>query len=133
MDDSCRYEDTDVYPVGFVYKSLTNCPPSIDIFVSRNVTEDGDHWAVNLMVGWLQLILSMNSIKLSSPCGQIANTSSIYLNHTSWFLSDVWKGKFSPYLPIYSYIGIGRSHSGPHCCSLNLQKMAIVKREVVPL
>ena len=66
--------------VGLVCKSETKHLPSIDTFVSRNITDDLDHWVVNLMVGWKEFMFFKKVLRLSMPCGQMEKMSSIYLH-----------------------------------------------------
>ena len=71
--------------VSFSYNSVINRPCFKVTFVSKNVTDLLDHSAVNFIVGCSWFSSSTNLINSCSSCGQIMNTSSMYLHHTSGF------------------------------------------------
>ena len=52
---------------------------------SKRSTFSFDQSAINLIVGWNELILLINSFNNSSPCSQIKNISPIYLHQTLGF------------------------------------------------
>ena len=73
--------------VGLTCRSAPSC-----LFLSLTLTSKMfisplDHSAVNLIVGWKALSVSINYFKESSPCSQIKNISSICLHHMRGFSS----------------------------------------------
>ena len=69
--------------MGFVNRSVVKHPSSMVTLTLWNAIDLLDHSAVNWIFECSLLICSINSIKRSSPCGQIANTSSMYLHQIS--------------------------------------------------
>ena len=63
----------------FLFLSLT--------LISKRLLSYLDHSAVNLIVGWKALSVSINYFKESTPCSQIKNMSSICLHHMRGFSS----------------------------------------------
>ena len=66
--------------VGFICRSVSICLFLSLIFTSKEFISSFDHSAVNLIVGWQVLIVSINCFR-KSPCPQMKNISSIYLHH----------------------------------------------------
>ena len=68
---------------------------------SNTLSELEDETEVNLIVGYRELIKSVNSFSSTGPWVQISNISSLYLHHRL--------GLISPYLALLSIISIARS------------------------
>ena len=54
---------------------------------SNTLSEVGDETKVNLMVGYKELINSVNSLSLTGPCVQRSKISSLYLHHRLGLIS----------------------------------------------
>ena len=68
---------------------------------SNTLSEVGDETKVNLMVGYKELINSVNSLSLTGPCVQRSKISSLCLHHRL--------GLISPDLALLSIIPMARS------------------------
>ena len=71
------------------YKDLSPSGSRVQFIPSYNQV----HSAVNLIGGWNKLILVKKTFKLSSPCGQTARMSFIYLHQMVGLASSVVEGQ----------------------------------------
>ena len=67
--------------VGFICRSVSSCLFLSLALTSKKFISSFDHSAVNLIVGWQTLSVSINCFKESFPYSQMKNISSIYLYH----------------------------------------------------
>ena len=65
--------------VGLTNRSVDGTPLLRVTSTSEKLTFSFDQSAVNLIVGWNEIISLINSFSDSSPCSQLKNISSIYL------------------------------------------------------
>ena len=70
-----------ILSAGFICRSVSSCLFLSLTLTSKKFISSFDHSAVNLIVGWEALSVSINYFKESSPCSQMKNISSIYLHH----------------------------------------------------
>ena len=68
--------------VGLTNRSVVSTPLLRVTSASKKITFSFDQYAVNLIVGWNELISWINYFSDSSPSSQIKNISSIYLHQT---------------------------------------------------
>ena len=68
--------------VGLTNRTVDGTPLLRVTSTSKKLTFSFDQSAVNLIVGWNEVISLINSSSDSSPCPQLKNVSSIYLHQT---------------------------------------------------
>ena len=66
--------------VGVICRSVSSCLFLSLTLTSQKCISSFDHSAINLIVRWEPLSVSINCFKESSPCTQMKNISSIYLH-----------------------------------------------------
>ena len=67
--------------VGLICRSVSSCLFFSLTLTSKKFISFFDHSAVNLIVGWKALVVSINCFKEFSPRSQMKNIPSIYLHH----------------------------------------------------
>ena len=66
---------------GFICRSVSICLFLSLTLATKNVVSSFDHSAVNVIVWWQALSVSINYFKESSSCSQMKNISLMYLQH----------------------------------------------------